>query len=142
MSRFLRPLDVELVDEAAGIWQLTSPLQYSSDLLGRVITVPAGFRSDFASVPRAPFLYLAAGGKGDRAATLHDWAYSSQFVDRATADKLLREALLATGYSDLLANAFYLAVRGFGESHWKLPNQPQTQPVQAAMDMAAANGMT
>lgn len=142
MSRFLCSLDVELVDEAAGTWKLTAQLSYSSDLLGRVVTVPPGFVTDFASVPRAPFLYLAAGGKGDRAAVIHDWAYSTQFVDRATADKLLREALLATGYSDMLANAFYLAVRGFGESHWKLPNQPQAPIVQAAMSIAAAHGMT
>jgi hypothetical protein len=138
MSEFMTRLCVEEVDEFAGIWQLTHPLVYRSDLLGRTLTVPGDFQTDFASVPRLPVVYLAAGGRGDRAAVVHDWLYSTQCVDRSTADKVLREALLASGYSDMLANAFYVAVRSFGESHWKLPNLPQSDAVSAAMRLEPA----
>jgi hypothetical protein len=138
MSEFMTQLCVEEVDEFAGIWALTKPLIYRSDLLGRRLTVPATFQTDFASVPRLPVVYLAAGGRGDRAAVVHDWLYSTQCVDRSTADRVLREALLASGYSDMLANTFYVAVRTFGGSHWKLPNLPQHPDVQAAMDAAPA----
>lgn len=138
VSQFLSALRVELVDEQAGIWKLDAPLVYESDLLGRTITVPAGFATDFASVPRIPVVYLAAGGKGERAAVAHDWAYSAQFCDRQTADRLLREALRATGYSAALAGLFYAAVRAFGASHWTAPNVPQPDHVQAAMSAAAS----
>jgi hypothetical protein len=137
MSAFLSPLRVEEVDEFAGLWKLTAPLRYASDLLGRDVEVPEGFVSDFASIPRLPFVYWAEGGRGDKSAVLHDFAYTSQFVDRATADKLLREALLASGYGEGVAGTFYAAVRLFGSSHWKAPNVPQTAPVDAAMQAAA-----
>jgi hypothetical protein len=134
VSEFLTSLRVEETDELKGLWTLLADFSYRSDLLGRVLTVPQGFVTDFASVPRLPFVYLAAGGKGDKAAVIHDWAYSTQFCDRATADKLLREAMLACGYSEFSANAFYVAVRSFGESHWDKPNNDQPQQVQAAME--------
>lgn len=138
MSRFLSALCVEDVDEFAGTWRLTAPLVFQSNILGQTITVPAGFVTDFASVPRLPFVYLAEGGKGEKAATLHDWAYTSQFVSREQADALLREALLACGYSSFTAGLFYAAVRVGGGSHWKAPNQPQPPHVQAAMQEIVA----
>lgn len=119
MSRFLSELAAQLVNEQANLWQLTQPLAYQSDLLGKTVTVPAGFQTDFASVPRMLGVYDFAGGKCNRAATLHDYAYTVQFVDRETADKLLREAILASGYDAFTADAFYEAVRVGGASHWK-----------------------
>jgi hypothetical protein len=136
VSHYITPLQVEDVDEFAGTWRLTGPLVFVSDLLLRTITVPQGFVTDFASVPRLPVIYLAEGGKGEKAATLHDWAYSSQFVPREQADALLREALLACGYSAFTAGLFYAAVRMGGASHWKAPNVPQTPEVAAAMKIA------
>jgi hypothetical protein len=138
MSRFLTPLQVQEVDEFANLWKLLAPLRYQSDLLGRVVEVPAGFVTDFASVPRLPFVFLAEGGKGDQAAVAHDWAYSTRFVDRATADALLREALLATGYGQITAGAFYAAVRMFGQSHWTAENVPQSPEVLMLMRVALA----
>jgi hypothetical protein len=141
VSRFLTPLVVEEIDEAAGLWALRAPLSYASDLLGGVVTVPTGFRTDFASVPRALGIYDLEGGKCNKAAVVHDWLYSvgsagQMAIDRATADAVLREAILASGYSAFTASVFYSAVRSFGASHWSAPNQPQTAPV--AQIMAAA----
>lgn len=126
------------IDEFEGIWQLDAPLAYYSLILGRLVTIPAGFKTDFASVPRLPIVYLAAGNKGNRAAVVHDWLYSTQCVDRGTADRVLREAMLSCGYSDMLANSFYLAVRTFGESHWKQPNLTQADKVAQAMQQEPA----
>jgi hypothetical protein len=39
-------------------------------------------------------------------------------VDRKTADKLLKEMLLLDGVDEYEAQAFYLAVRLGGGSHW------------------------
>lgn len=132
MSRFLSPLRVEEIDEFGGLWQLFAPLVYESDLLG-LITVPAGFVTDFASVPHLPFIYLTEGGKGNKAATVHDWLYTGQKITRLQADQVLREALLASGYSAATAGIFYAAVRLGGGSHWDAPNNPQPVAVHEAM---------
>lgn len=134
MSKFASPLIVELTDEFEGLWTLRAPLLYLSDIAGR-IEVPVDFVTDFASVPKLPVVYLAAGGKGDKAAVVHDWLYSALY-DREVADRVLREALLTSGYSSFLAGMFYAAVRGFGASHYKKENVPQTPAVTAVMNLA------
>src|SRR5688500_11341220 len=66
------------------------------DIDGTAYTVPAGFVTDFASVPRILWNILPPYGKHSRAAVLHDWLYVTGIVDRATADRiflLLMEAL-------------------------------------------------
>lgn len=133
MSRFLSPLRVEEVDEFAGTWRLTEPLAFDSEVLGRVVTVPAGFVTDFASVPRILGIYDLEGGRCNKAAVIHDWLYSVQCVDRETCDKVLREAIRASGYSAITAGLFYAAVRLGGASHWTQPNVPQSPDVAAAM---------
>lgn len=133
MSRFLTSLDVRDEDEFAGTWRLLAPLRYESDVIGRTVTVPADFITDFASVPRLPIIYLAQGGKGQKAAVVHDWLYNSQEVPREQADDVLREALKLCGYSGFTAGLFWSAVRLGGGSHWKAPNLPQEKHVDAAM---------
>jgi hypothetical protein len=130
VSSFLTTLDCRETNEFGGLWTLLAPLAYDSDLLGRIVTVPAGFVTDFASVPRLPIFYLAEGGKGNKAAVVHDWLYSSQAVDRKTADQVLREALICSGYSRATAAVFYAAVRIGGGSHWTAPNNPQPAQVE------------
>lgn len=125
MSQFLTPLQAEEVDEFAGTWRLMAPLVYESDLLGKTITVPVGFVTDFASVPRVLGVYDLVGGRCNKAATLHDFAYTTQFVDRETADKLLREAIRASGYGAVTAAIFYAAVRSGGSSHWDDASTPR-----------------
>lgn len=133
MSEFRTPLRVEETDEFGGIWTLLEPLRYYSDLLKRDITVPQGFQTDFASVPRLLGIYDLEGGKCNKAAVVHDWLYSTQCVDRATADAVLREAILASGYSAFTAGVFYAAVRIGGGSHWRADNLPQADDVNATM---------
>jgi hypothetical protein len=138
MSRFLTPLQAEEIDEFAGLWKLLAPLRYQSDLLGRVIEVPADFVTDFASVPRVLGIYDLEGGRCNMAAVVHDWAYSTQFVDRPTADALLHEAILACGYGNLTAGIFWLAVRLGGASHWSAPNVEQPPHVEEIMEGVAS----
>lgn len=133
MSAFRTRLRVEDVDEFAGTWKLTDPLVYDSDMLQRTVVVPADFVTDFASIPRLPFVYWAEGGKGDKAAVVHDWLYSTRAVTRRQADQVLHEALMACGYSSFTANLFYAAVRVGGGPHWKDENLPQDAFVRDAM---------
>lgn len=137
-GKFLTPLRVEEVDEFAGTWRLLAPLTYDSDVLGDSVTVPEGFVTDFASVPRVLGLYDLEGGRCNKAAVIHDYLYTAGSagllpVDRVTADGVLAEAILASGYGMATATIFYAAVRAGGVSHWHAPNQPQTPDVAAQM---------
>lgn len=121
---FESPLRVELlrpqVGSLASRWMLVEPLVFHSVVADAKFTVPAGFVTDFASVPRVPILFELLGGIASEAATLHDWLYTKpHVVDRETADKVLREAAIAIGVSEVRADALYLGVREFGESHWE-----------------------
>ncbi len=94
-------------------WELTTPLLYRSKLLGRKIIVPVGFKTDFASVPRLPLVYLAFGGIGDKAAVVHDYLYHSAF-DRDLADAILKEALIVCNVPLWKAWMMWAGVRCFG----------------------------
>lgn len=133
MGKFQSHLRVEKRDEHE--WVLTEPLIYRSDNIG-LIVVDAGFTTNFASVPRVPFMFLLFGGVGDEAATLHDWLYRKEHtastgsnitIDRATADKVLRgviiECLTRNGEmskwrAKLKAWSMWAGVRLGGASHW------------------------
>lgn len=125
MSQFLTKLDVVQVEsetnEGRGTWQLHSPLTYQSDLLGKV-EVPAGFTTDFASVPRVPIIFAIAGDRGDLAAAVHDYLYDKTCnlsVTRKQADLLFKEALLAQKVPSWISWGMYFAVRAFASKHWR-----------------------
>ena len=119
MAKFLDDLDVEKVNETT--WKLMTDFIYITDLLrysGRVVVVPAGFETDFASVPRIPFIYDLVGRRGDKAATIHDYLYSNPICDRKTADQIFKEALIVEGVPKYMVWIMYLGVRIFGKSHY------------------------
>jgi hypothetical protein len=143
MSRFLTDLSATEIDEFANLHRLDQPLDYWSDILQQLVRAPAGFITDKASIPRIPLVYDAEGGKCDKAAVIHDLLYTLgsaglMKIDRATADAVLREAILASGYSQFTAAVFYAAVRMFGESHWKTPNVEQPPHVEEIMEGVAS----
>lgn len=131
MTGFLSPLRVELLDEAAGTWRLTQALHYQSQSAGRRIVVPAGFVTDFASVPRLPVIYLATADTAHAPAVVHDWLYSSGEVRRSTADKVFLEAMESVGVAWLRRQAMYAAVRLMGGRHYRAaPPDPPLDTLQ------------
>ncbi|HEY8359264.1 MAG TPA: DUF1353 domain-containing protein [Ramlibacter sp.] len=140
-AAFRSDLVTRLVDEFDDIHQLEQPLVFDSLVLapgGLVrIVVPAGFKTDLASVPRIVGAYLLFGNKGKRAAVVHDWLYSGGInVTREAADAVFREALQATGYNRLTVAAMYAGVRLGGASRFTAPNVPQIAQVAALMEAA------
>lgn len=128
-------LRTDLIDEFEDIHVLLEPLVYECALLDCTITVPKDFKTDFASVPRLPFAYMVVGGKGKRAAVIHDFLYSGGLeVERDLADKVFAEALSASGYGALVVNLMYAGVRVGGASHFNGPNVPQEPHVAAQME--------
>lgn len=123
MAQFLSELDVKL-KENDRCWTLGTPLVYQSDLLGK-ITVPSGFETDFASVPRVPVFFTLFGDRAHREAVLHDYLYrcdSSPVVERSQADNVFLEAMKERGKGFFVRYAMYWGVRlgGWTAYHKKL----------------------
>lgn len=88
------------------------------------ITVPTGFCTDGASVPRVFWNIFDPFGEYFPAALIHDYLYSKKSnghfdVDRATADRLFLEAMFNLGIPWQTRNTIYAAVRGFGWRSFK-----------------------
>ena len=118
---FLDSLFVEEINDDK--WRLIAPFSAhvtDNDDTEAVVTVPQLFETDFASVPRIPFIYEIYGNKAHRPAVLHDYLYSLGGTDdqRQYADHVLLAASLADGLDSPTAHGMYDAVRAFGGSHW------------------------
>jgi hypothetical protein len=109
-------LKVELL--GGNRWRLLEPLRYDSAVLGCRLTVPDGFETDFASVPRLPLAYLIAGNRFHAPAAVHDFLYSRGFTTRKEADDVLYEAMRSEGDSRTFAFIVWTAVRTFGRGRW------------------------
>jgi hypothetical protein len=120
---FYTPLEVEPADEHDdGLWRLQRNFNYYSGVLSRAIIVPAGFVTDFASVPRIPIAYELCGAKANEASVVHDYLYSNgKLCTRAQADAVFKEAMLLSGVPKWRANIMWAGVRLFGGSHFGRP---------------------
>jgi Protein of unknown function (DUF1353) len=116
MSQFKSPLQVQAIDD--NTWVMLSPLSYDSDHLGRLVTVPKGFVTDFASVPRLPVAFMLEGDRAHMPAVIHDFLYSSDCL-KADADLVLAEAMTVTGQPWWRVKMFYWGVRMFGETSYE-----------------------
>jgi hypothetical protein len=100
-------------------WELTAPLMFESERFGTLI-VPPTFRTNYASVPRLPLVFLLAGDRSHKEAALHDWLYTCHALTREESDAVFLEALLLNPkIGPGLAHTMHKAVRWFGESSWR-----------------------
>lgn len=120
--------ELEFRDIQGSRWELLSPLTYrAAD--GWTLTVPAGFRTDLASIPRGLWNLFPKTGEYNRAAVVHDWLYAlggrvvvrnpaGEIVERrytkAQADALFYEGMGALGVSWWTRWPMYQAVKRFG----------------------------
>lgn len=120
MSHFVTRLQMQAADNKDdGLWQLTAPFVYQSDVAKMTFTVPKDFQTDLASVPRLPIVYLLTGGRASEAAVIHDYAYTFKMVPRRIADAVLREASAVSGVKPFYRWLMWAGVRAFGWSHWR-----------------------
>lgn len=129
MAGFLSPLDLEYIDGRK--WKILNDFQYC---IGGpdgypVVDVPAGFITDFASVPRILWNILPPTGKYGKAAVVHDRLYQSPHlelcvgypsfkVDRYFADLVLLEGMEVLKVDWLTRWIIYLGVRIGGWMPW------------------------
>lgn len=119
MSKFLtRCALVAATDQDDGRWILCKPLVYESDVAKQTFTVPEGFETDLASVPRLPVVYLLTGDTARAAAVVHDYLYSSRKVSRKVADAVLREASEVSGVPAWRRWLMWAGVRAGGASYY------------------------
>ncbi len=116
MSAFLDPLNVtEISDSIFAI--ADHPFRYQSDLAG-LLTVPIGFFTDFASVPRLGIVYAMLGDRAHEPAVVHDWLYYAGITTRSMADDVLMEAMTVLGLSWWQRYPIYWGVRIGGWVAW------------------------
>lgn len=114
-------IDLHREDGAGDVLTLVEPLHIA--WRGRVLTVPEGFESDGASVPR--ILWGSVSPRVDpttlRGAVAHDYLYRRHPAGwtRREADALFRTLVREDGLDARKAWKAWLGVRIFGGRAWK-----------------------
>lgn len=114
MSSFTSPLRFEMV--AGRLFELTEPFEYHVGAFPseRVITVPKGFLTDLASIPRFLWSVFPPDGEYAKAAVVHDYLYRYPSTSRQFADAVFDEAMGVLGVKPWKRWLITHAVRLFG----------------------------
>ena len=120
MAKYLTELQTKTLND--GKWKLLKPLVYESDILKRAVTVPEGFITDFASVPRIPVIYAMVGNCSHRAAVIHDYLYRINPIPEVTrkiADAVFDEAMSVKAIPKWRRWMMWVGVRLGGRGSYK-----------------------
>lgn len=117
-ARFLAPVVLEVGETDESPWTLWQGFGFNSEVLGCVVDILAGFKTDLASVKRIPGLYTLFGGTANKAAIVHDHLYTEQPCTRKQADDVFYEACLVSGVPRWRAWSMWAGIRIGGASHW------------------------
>ena len=108
--KFATDLRVQRRDD--GKWVTVAPTTYYNLPEGvGLITIPEGFVTDFASVPRLPFMFWFLGDRADYAALLHDYLYATAKFSRAKCDALFRHVAEWEGVGFLSRWSMWAGIR-------------------------------
>jgi hypothetical protein len=107
------------ISTSPDLWYLSDPLVWKEP--GMTITIPAGFISDMASVPKVldwiPF--LDRQGLSRRPGLAHDGLYAlGRSHGKQWCDLMLEQFCISEGMSGAQAHAYYLGVHWFGGYAW------------------------
>lgn len=99
------------------LWKLYQPFIFN--YYGDLITIPKGFNTDFASVPKWLWSFIPSIGNYCEASLVHDYLYTIGYGNRKKADDLFIKAMLQKEPNKYIrAYVMYYAVRLFGGSRW------------------------
>lgn len=101
---------------------------YIYSINGFLITVPKGFITDGASIPKSLQWIYEPFGEYIKGAVIHDYLYSKYNdtgINRTLADKIFDFIMKETGVNAKTRRKFYVAVKYFGKIFWqdKLKNE-------------------
>jgi hypothetical protein len=85
----------------------------------QAVTVPVGFVTDFASIPRMFWSALRPDGKYTYPAIVHDFLYWTQTRPKEEADTIFKFGMEDFDISTVTSTAIYHAVYRFGSNAWK-----------------------
>lgn len=123
----LRALGPDEIPDGTARYVLEEPFTMISAIVGPVIA-PAGFITDFASIPRPALWYMKDDDPGILfPSVIHDHLYKLRGTlpntgveyTRADADAVLREGMADCGARRDQLFSVYWAVRLGGGGHWK-----------------------
>ncbi|MVM39456.1 DUF1353 domain-containing protein [Spirosoma sp. HMF3257] len=106
-------------------WAIVEPLTFETP--AGTVEVPAGFITDFASVPVFLWGFFPPIGRHNRACVLHDYWYDNRLFEdslgqeaarRLADDELLARMNEARPHRKIRNYCMYLACRWFGRSWW------------------------
>jgi hypothetical protein len=107
MAGFLDPLMLEYLD--GRFYKVTAPFNYAVGYPDgkTIVHVPAGFITDFASIPRVLWSFIPPTGFYGKAAVIHDFLYlngniNGMVIPQKYADDVLNEGMV------VLASAWIL----------------------------------
>lgn len=125
-NSFKTPLDVRLMDSGKRFRLLHS---FTYRWKGLNLSVPRGFVTDFASIPRFARIIIPKLGRYSKAAVIHDWLYRRPVIEtgfgltylsRKTSDQVFRDGMAELGVTPWKRFLMYWAVRMFGFLAWKV----------------------
>lgn len=123
----LTPGEVRAERSRSGLFRLVEPFAVVMPD-GLQVVAPAGFVSDFASVPAAAHWYVDKDAPEILyAAVIHDWLYACRgelpecTLSREQCDGIFRALMLACGARPAQAWLCHRAVRLGGGAHWEKP---------------------
>ena len=97
--------------------------QLTEDFVWLGTTVPKGFRTNFANIPRVAWTIInPVDCRIREASVLHDYLYSIISDDNHTrleADLILLEGMRVLGCDYFTRNLVYNVTRWFGSNYWK-----------------------
>lgn len=118
-ARFLLPLDVTPLDDGVN-WRVNGAFIFESQVLNRIIAIPDGFITDFASVPRFLWETLPPWGKYGRGSVVHDYLYRTPGqASKDDADHVFLECMIVGGVSAVIRDVMFEGVHKFGGSSYK-----------------------
>jgi hypothetical protein len=106
---------------------LVEPMVYEIGTSGVSVMVPAGFVTDYASIPPQFWSLLSPHGRYSRAAVVHDYLYWSQLCSPLQADNLFMIAMKESQVPWVQRTAIYDAVRLTGQSSWDANRQERNR---------------
>ena len=118
MSQLKTKLNVEPIGN--GKWVLQEGFEYHVGCYpsDEIIVVPAGFITDFASVPKVFWPIIDPVGKHGKAAVIHDYCYYTACYGRIRSDQIFLEGMKVLNVEPWKRQAMFHAVVIFGWWAW------------------------
>ncbi|EBC1279463.1 DUF1353 domain-containing protein [Salmonella enterica] len=114
MSQFTTPVILEMLDHF--LWRVYAFFEfYLSDDDSGIISVPSGFITDLASVPRIFLTLLFPDGKYAKATIIHDYLYDNALRTKKEADLIFLDGMTVLDVPKWKRIVIYLAVRFLGK---------------------------